>query len=132
MNRYLLDTNIIIDHLHGDSSVAPLFIAFTKGQIDFLISVITKFELLSYPQLSREEEDAIILLLEKIRIVVLDDRIATMAALLARQYRGTPNDLFIAATALTNEAPLITHNVKDFKKIKELRVVDDFGGMGLA
>ncbi|MBP5158312.1 MAG: PIN domain-containing protein [Treponema sp.] len=40
---------------------------------------------------------------------------------------GTPiggNDMLIAATALANDATVVTHNVKEFSKVKGLRIED--------
>ena len=35
-----------------------------------------------------------------------------------------PNDLLIAATARANGAALVTHNVREFKRVKGLRLID--------
>ena len=35
-----------------------------------------------------------------------------------------PNDLLIAATAKANGAALVTHNVREFKRVKGLRLID--------
>ncbi len=126
MPRLLLDTNIILEYLHGEGGVVPLFDAFGEGTIKIDISVITEFELLAYPKLTAHEEASIGLLLKEMNIQPVDHRVATTAALLSRQYRGTPNDLFIASTALLYNIPLVTHNVRDFKKIKNLNILTEW------
>lgn len=35
-----------------------------------------------------------------------------------------PNDLILAATALANDARLVTHNVEEFRRVKGLRIED--------
>jgi tRNA(fMet)-specific endonuclease VapC len=35
-----------------------------------------------------------------------------------------PNDLLIAATALANDATIVTHNIGEFSRIKGLRIED--------
>ena len=35
-----------------------------------------------------------------------------------------PYDILIAATAIANNSPVVTHNIDEFSRIKDLRVID--------
>jgi tRNA(fMet)-specific endonuclease VapC len=35
-----------------------------------------------------------------------------------------PHDVLIAATALCHQAPLVTHNVREFSRVEGLQVLD--------
>ncbi|MBI4276662.1 type II toxin-antitoxin system VapC family toxin [Candidatus Uhrbacteria bacterium] len=124
MNRYLLDTNILLLYLHGsDGTIDPLFREFSEGNLELLCTVISEFELLRYPHMTPDEESAIVALLSTMRILSVDRHIATTAALLSRRFRRSAFDLLIAATALVEDIPLVTRNVRDFRGIEGLRVV---------
>lgn len=124
MHRFLLDTNVILYYLHGsDTTFDPLFYAFEKGTIELLCSVVSEYEMLGYPDITNEEEVTIVSFLSTINVITIDRRIATTAALLRRRHHRKPIDLFVAATALTYDIPLITKNVRDFQKIDSLIVL---------
>jgi tRNA(fMet)-specific endonuclease VapC len=46
------------------------------------------------------------------------------AELEAAGTRIGPNDLIVAATVLANEAKLVTHNVKEFRRVRGLSIQD--------
>ena len=52
---------------------------------------------------------------------MVDNPISLLAGDIGRRYGLAVPDAVIAATALMNNAELITKNIKDFKKITELR-----------
>lgn len=84
------------------------------------ISEITRLELLAVPGLSRTEELAIRELLNLFVSVSVDARIAEVAAAIKRNYRLRLGDSIIAATAYLTNSRLVTRNLRDFKKIKEI------------
>jgi len=55
--RYLIDTNIIIDHLRGDNVVTSFLEETENAKVKVSISVITEYELLAYPSLTRQQEE---------------------------------------------------------------------------
>ena len=119
----LLDTNIVIGYLAGDPEIALLFDAVAAGRITIGVSVVTEYELLRFPQLTPDQEVVILRLLNAIRVVDVNRRIAQRAALLSREYRGTTTDLLLAATAMDNGVRFLTRNIRDFKKIHGLNLV---------
>ena len=124
MYRFLLDTNILLHYLHGsDPTFDPLFHAFEQGSIALLCSLVSEYELLGYPNITNDEEAAITSLLSTLEVITIDRRIITTAALLRRRYHKKPLDLFIAATAIVHNIPLITKNVRDFQRIDGLTVL---------
>lgn len=49
---YLIDTNILIDHLRGDRVSTEFLLQIEQGQARASVSVITEYELLAVPRLS--------------------------------------------------------------------------------
>lgn len=113
--KALLDTNIIILHLSNKLS-APL-----SGN-HFYLSVLTIFELLRYPGLPSNEEQAILSIMNACTILPVELSVARRAASLGRTHRTGAIDLLIAATALEYNLPLITKNTKDFRGITGMQV----------
>ena len=119
---YTLDTNVIIYHLHDDKSVRVFVDEQMLNSAPLYISVITETELLRFPTLSSSEETAIFDLLSILSIVSLDSRIARNAGMLGRMYNLKLADSVIAATALFTGTTLVTRNVRDFKRVPQLKV----------
>jgi len=116
MLQAVLDTNILIDHLAGRKRLKV-------DPREFVISTITEFELLRLPGMSEEEEQILRELVGQFDIISVNREIAQRAAKLNRSRpRTKPMDLFIAATALELEVPLVTKNSKDFKHLPDLLI----------
>ena len=123
MSRYLVDTNILIDHLRGDAAAQQFLREVESGRVRATISVITECELLTAPRLTPTEERRIFELLDLLPRVAVTSHIARLAAELRRRYPIiTIADALIAATALRSHATLLTRNVKDFRPIRHLIV----------
>jgi hypothetical protein len=101
----LLDTNVVLYFL-GGRLAHPL----PLGQ--YFVSVITEIELLSYPNLSPDEETQIRDFLTKITIVGIESNIKELAIALRKQYRLKLPDAIIAATAQSLNATLFTNDVR--------------------
>ncbi|MBI2495890.1 MAG: type II toxin-antitoxin system VapC family toxin [Candidatus Omnitrophica bacterium] len=122
MAKYLIDTNILIDHLRGDPQAARFLRDVETGRVRAMISVATECELLASPVLTTRDERRITTLLELLPRVAVTSHIAQLAAKLRRRYQITIADALIAATALQSHATLLTRNLKDFQPIRELDV----------
>ncbi|TSC79281.1 MAG: PilT protein domain-containing protein [Parcubacteria group bacterium Gr01-1014_29] len=113
----LLDSNYIIGILNGDIPVEEF--AFRR----YAISVVTVMELYALAGMSADEEKRIDEAIRHLDIISIDASIAKQAGILARtRKRGKP-DLLIAATALVLHVPLLTHNIRDFKNIPDLKLL---------
>lgn len=115
----LLDTDVLIYFLRGDKRIKALLLFNDR----FYYSTITKKELLKKPGLSRTEEEAIMRLLNRLRQVPVDGKIASLADELFKKYRRRGlriPDALISATALERQFTLVTFNRKHFYFIPKL------------
>ena len=107
--RYLLDTNAVIQLLAGNSSLIKMV-----EDSDFLaISVISKLEFLSYPDLTEDEKNAFSELLEDLTVFdLMASDSALMQEAVAMRIDGGLKlpDAVIAATALVNGCEVITND----------------------
>jgi tRNA(fMet)-specific endonuclease VapC len=128
---YLLDTNACIRILNGSS---PPLIDHLRGVSRSLVrlSSVVKAELLYGARKSTRIAENLRLLerfFDTIASLPFDDRCAEEYGLLREELdrAGTPigpNDLLIAATARVHRAVLVTHNVREFSHVAELRLED--------
>ena len=89
------------------------------------MSSIVEAEILSFAEWSDEERrDAELFLEQNFVPIPFDRSIARLAASLRRSERVKLPDAAIAATALYTGSPLVTRNVRDFRKIDELTVIE--------
>lgn len=124
----VIDTNVIIDHLRQkgfpDSLLNKLFdqIELTEAAI----SIITIQELFA-GQSTREKEieDGILKIVNPYKILAYTHEVAKLAGEIERDLKDQIDfpDAAIAATAILNQARLLTLNKKDFKGIKDLELV---------
>jgi predicted nucleic acid-binding protein len=107
--RYLLDTNAVIQLLAGNPSLIKM-----AENSDFLaISVISKLEFLSYPDLTEDEKSAFSELLEDLTVFdLVASNPALMQEIVAMRIDGGLKlpDAVIAATALVNGCEVITND----------------------
>lgn len=120
-----LDTNILIAFLAGDVRVIEAVVSWRRKGTTLFLSAITKCELLSYPLLTASEEQKIDQMLHRDFVVLpFDDYRAERTAIIRR---ATPSlkipDAAIASVALEMGTPLVTRNVRDFKKVIDLHII---------
>ena len=128
---YLLDTNACIRILNGSS---PLLIERLRAVPRSLmrLSSVVKAELFYGARKGARMAENLRLLerfFDTIASLPFDDRCAEEYGVLRQELdrAGTPigpNDLLIAATARAHHAVLITHNVREFSRVPELRLED--------
>ncbi len=127
--RYLLDTNIIIDHLKEREIINEDILLSGAG-----ISIISLGELIfgahksNNPQKSLNQVEISLKIL-KLEVVNLNGEVVSefgkiKADLEIKGERLEDFDLLIAATALVNGFTLVTKNLKHFKRIKDLKLKD--------
>ena len=89
------------------------------------ISVITRIEVLGYPQTADELRRAAGLV-TSFTEVFLQEAIVQRTILVRQQHRVRLPDAVIAATALERGVPLVTRNVRDFQGIPGLTLLNPF------
>lgn len=125
--KYLLDTNVIVEHLRGKRSIEVSFVKTGSA-----ISIITQAELFYGAYKSKKPEEnlrKIKEMLDDLRIAilpltedVLDNYGKTKTELEAKGQRLDEFDLLIVATALSLDLILVTGNIKHFQRISQLKL----------
>ena len=124
--RYLLDTNIFIAAMKGDTNVRTVLERTPLA--DLVLSTVLLGELqFGVEKSAYREKNQLKLnaLLNQIEIAPIDDRVSRLYAKLRAdlESHGTPigaNDYWIAAHALALGATLVTDNVYEFNRVNGL------------
>jgi predicted nucleic acid-binding protein len=124
--KYVYDTNIFIYYLADEPTVNSWFADTFLNLHEVLFSPIIRIELLSFAGLSQEEEQVIEDLLSQFNSVPLLQEIENQTIQLKRKYKIKVPDAIIAATAIHQDAFLVTRNVQDFQEITELKIQNPF------
>lgn len=111
---FLLDTNVILYLLRGDSDIPSLI----RGK-DIYISFITEMELLSFPKLNSAERSKIESLLSSVLILDFNNEIKRTAIFIRSKYNLGLPDSIVAASSLFLNLPLLSAD-KALKKVKEI------------
>lgn len=120
-NKYLFDSNVIIDYLRGDERAVNLI---EKTELP-IISVVTVGEIyqgvLNTKELQKTKE-----VIKSFKVVYITESISKDAVKLVENYHLTSGlyflDALITATALENNLILLTSNIKHFRMIKGLKI----------
>lgn len=127
---FVLDTNSIIYYFKGLGNVAKNILSISPENIG--VPSIVVYELLvgikksNSPQKRLQQFNDF---LSVVHVLPFGPGEAESAAQIRQQLEkmGTPigpYDILIGATALTLQSTLVTHNLKEFKRIKNLDVID--------
>ncbi len=117
------DTNAIIYFLENQLPRSATDYLLTQlSQNPPLISVISELELLSWKRLDGKATEVIRDFLGNSILVNLIDEVKVSTIEIRRANSIKLPDAIIAATALTYQIPLLTHNSKDFEQVPGLRV----------
>ena len=120
---YLLDTNFIINYFKGIfQGDARQFTDSIINKTTF-ISVITRIELLG---VKSNDEDTLLIndFISESIVFPLTENIIQQTISLRKTKKVKLPDAIIAAIALVNNLQLLTHNIKDFKNISGLKVIN--------
>jgi tRNA(fMet)-specific endonuclease VapC len=121
----VIDSSILIQHFRSkDKSSTPF--ALLPKTTAYWISVITVYELLRGSK-TLESEQAVLGYLEELEILEMNSEVAERAAEIYKDLKSRAmlidnNDIFIAATCLVYDLPILTLNTKDFVRISDLRL----------
>lgn len=125
----LIDTSILIDYFRKsnkkDSSLASLLIKTEKC----FVSQITYFEILRGANI--EQITFWNTLFEQFEILDFDSKCTNSAIEIYKKLKQNNKlidlaDLLIAATAVANNLPISTLNLKDFEKIESLEIIKPY------
>lgn len=117
----VLDTNILIYYSRRETIISEKLEQWLRAG-PLLISTVVEAEVLAWSALDATTLGDLQQILRLFNIIPVDSVIAQTAAAFSRTYKTKLLDAFVAATALHYQAPLVTRNVKDFAKIKEITV----------
>lgn len=124
---YLLDTDVVLLYLHKHESAVQVVLSLLREQL--ALSALTIAEITGDAHYrSSVKQRALQRFTGTLTIVPVDGAVATQFGALRRQLR-TANlqlgdiDLFIAATALVHQAPLVTASHTRYVQIPQLELV---------
>lgn len=123
MERYLIDSNAIIDYL--GNKIPGRSKNFMDKIIDSTpnISILSQIEVLSF---NTSDENQIILknFIFDSNIYELTNEVANICIEIRKVHKTKLPDAIIASTAIANNMVLITRNKKDFEKINKLKIIN--------
>ena len=116
----LLDSNIIIYAAEPGYDRVRQFVA----EIDPVVSIISKVEVLGYHKLSPENSEKLETLFSLLPVLPVTDDVIELAISLRQQRRMSLGDALIAGTALSYGLPIVTANVKDYEWVEGLEIIN--------
>ncbi|MBI4099096.1 type II toxin-antitoxin system VapC family toxin [Candidatus Parcubacteria bacterium] len=119
-----IDANVIIAYLGGEKDVIRTIQAWRGEGRALFLSTVAETEVLSFSEWTLEERHETEQFLEEnFTPVVFDRPIARIAADIRRNRKLKFPDAAIAATALCTRSPLVTRNLRDFKRVHSLSLL---------
>ncbi|MBN1291432.1 MAG: type II toxin-antitoxin system VapC family toxin [Candidatus Latescibacteria bacterium] len=129
--KYLLDTNTCINYLNGTSENIKKEMELNQLQ-DIAVCSVVKAELF-YGALksakTKENLEKVHKFVDMLISLPFDDKASEKYGEIRSELEKSgiiigPNDLIIASIALVNNVTLVTHNTREFKRVKGLKTVD--------
>ena len=122
-----LDTSILIDYYRKKNKSQTKFVQLSENY-SFAVSVITKFEILT--GINEKQRDFWTHVFSNLRIISLGEEDVEIGAQIVRTLKNRNKiiglkDILIASTAIANDLPISTLNLKDFKRIDNLVILDE-------
>ena len=126
-NVILVDSSILIDYYRKTNKANSVWVSLIDKGYEFAISAITKYEL--YSGATQSQITFWDSILTAISVIPFDEgcvdtAVQINAVLKQKRKQIDLADLFIAATAMTNNLPITTLNKKHFERIDGLSVVE--------
>ena len=123
--RVLIDTSIVIEYLRSQNRRVSTFVKLFKDK-ELCMSSISIFELYNGATTESKRQD-IETLCGELEIIDFDSNIAKTASIIYLDLRSKNKliefrDILISATALQNELPVATLNIKHFERIENLQL----------
>lgn len=127
---YALDANSVSYFLKGKGRVGQRLLSVSPSEVGLPAVVLYELEHGALrSSASRDLQSRLGALLDAIQVLPFGEAEAHRAARIRADLEATgkpigPHDLLIAATALEQRAVLVTHNVREFRRVKGLAVED--------
>lgn len=123
--RVLIDTSIFIDYFRKTKKQRSMLYGLSEGY-SLATSAICYFEFMA--GVKEEDKDFVHSLFNEIDILNFDEVVAIKASSLYKKLKIKNQlidfkDLFIAATAIVNNTPLATLNIKHFERVDDLELI---------
>jgi tRNA(fMet)-specific endonuclease VapC len=121
----VIDTCVLIEHFRSRQKDNTILFGLSE-KYTLYISAVTKFEFAVGAK--PEHKEKIRAVLEFFRILAFDSKCAEIAsdiadALKIKHQHAEFRDVFIAATAISENLPLSTLNIKHFRQIEGLKLL---------
>lgn len=116
----LLDSNIII---YSSDIRRNALRKWLKNQ-SLAVSAVSQIEVLGYHKINHFENNLATQFFSQCRIFQIQDKVIQKAIHLRQIKKISLGDFIIAATAIIENLPLVTTNIKDFQHIEELELID--------
>jgi len=128
--KYILDSDILIYFLKGEKDIIEKIISLPNDNL--YITIINYTELLYGIYNSNkitQNKEKILPFLDNFKILQFDKNASEIFAKLKAKLKKQGNiiadmDLMIASIAISNKATLFTNNLKHFKRIEELDILN--------
>jgi predicted nucleic acid-binding protein len=122
----VIDTGVFIEYLRAKDKLATTLYNISDST-ELYISAVSLYELYMGATKAEKERD-VKLLTEDISVLPFTAEVAAKAAQIYHLLKSTNQliefrDIFIAATCIVNEQPIVTLNKKHFQRIKELKLI---------
>lgn len=123
----LVDTSILIDLFRKTDKANSKLVALIRQGYRFSISAITEYEI--YSGATPLQIDFWNTLLDQIHVLPFDKSVVSTAVAINNSLKKKRKqidiaDLFIAATAMSNNLPFSTLNRKHFERIDGLQIIE--------
>ncbi len=119
--RFLIDTNVVIDALGAEMPAEPRdFI----GGMTPIVSAVTYMEALGWHKASPQQLAPLQAFLSAATVLPIDQTVVNKTVLIRQQKKIGLGDAIIAAAALLHDLILLTRNTGDFKDINGLKTLN--------
>lgn len=124
MTKILVDTSIIVDFLRRKDRGNTIFFNLIEDKYQLYASIITHTESYAGKKIweNKYAMDELELLLNRITILPLQENISKKAGEIKAKNGADVLDAIIAATSIIHDLDLATLNIKDFERIKGLKL----------
>ena len=120
-----IDSNIVIAFLGGEPSVIQALTNLRELGTPLILPTIVEAEILSFSLMTKAEREKTILFLEEnFSSVAFDRTTARLAGAIRSKTKIKLPDAIIAATSILMHSPLITRNIRDFKRVEGLQIIE--------